>query len=288
MKNASPYEGKLDLGSIELNCYVTESGERLISQADVFRAFGRENRGARRTTEGLIKVPPFMDAKNLLPFIEEDLHQVITPIKFANAQGGNVIAYKAEIIPLVSDLYLKAREAGVLTEKQLMVAKASELLVRSLAKVGIIALIDEATGYQHERERDELQKILKQYISEELLAWEKKFPDEFYKEIFRLRAWDFTVNGIKKRPGIIGTWTNKLVYNQLPKGILQELKKKTPKSAAGNYTARFHQNLTVNIGEPHLEKQMVSIITLMNISKDWREFIKFFNKKFGQQELDLD
>jgi hypothetical protein len=189
---------------------------------------------------------------------------------------------------LVSDLYLKAREAGVLTEKQLMVAKASELLVRSLAKVGIIALIDEATGYQHERERDELQKILKQYISEELLAWEKKFPDEFYKEIFRLRAWDFTVNGIKQRPGIIGTWTNKLVYNQLPKGILQELKKKTPKSAAGNYTARFHQNLTVNIGEPHLEKQMVSIITLMNISKDWREFIKFFNKKFGQQELDLD
>jgi hypothetical protein len=45
--------------------------------------------------------------------------------------------------------------------------------------------------------------------------------------------------------------------------------------------------LTQDIGNPHLEKQLISLISLMNISKDWREFKKFFNKKFGQQEFDF-
>mgnify|MGYP003561277120 CR=1 FL=1 len=52
--------------------------------------------------------------------------------------------------------------------------------MRAFARVGITALVDEATGYQYERENDELQKILKAYISEELLPWQKRFPDIFY------------------------------------------------------------------------------------------------------------
>jgi hypothetical protein len=88
-------------------------------------------------------------------------------------------------------------------------------LVRAFAKVGIVALVDEATGYQYDREKDALQKILEQYISPELLPWEKRFPDEFYREIFKLKGWDFTVNGINKRPSIIGKWTMKrLVQNK--------------------------------------------------------------------------
>ena len=70
--------------------------------------------------------------------------------------------------------------------------------MRAFARVGITALVDEATGYQYEREHDELQKILKAYISEELLPWQKRFPDIFYKELFRLNGWNYTVNGIKK------------------------------------------------------------------------------------------
>nr|WP_255489844.1 P63C domain-containing protein [Dysgonomonas sp. 25] len=38
------------------------------------------------------------------------------------------------------------------------------------------------------------------------------FPDTFYYEIFRLKGWDYTVSGIKKRPGVIGTWTKELIY----------------------------------------------------------------------------
>ncbi|MGZ7317544.1 P63C domain-containing protein, partial [Streptococcus pyogenes] len=109
----------------------------------------------------------------------------------------------------------------------------------SLAKVGVTALVDEATGYQYERERFELQKIFKAYISEELLKWQKMFPDDFYMEIFRLNGWSYDVQSIKRRPGVVGKWTNELIYKRLPDGVLEELKRRTPKTKKGQYKARF-------------------------------------------------
>lgn len=197
--------------------------------------------------------------------------------------------YEATVLVDLCDLVLEARKHGVkFTERQTEIAHQCEILIRSFAKVGIIALIDEATGYQYIREKDELQKILKAYIAPELLPWQKRFPDEFYKEIFRLNNWNFTVKGIKQRPGVVGTWTKQLVYNQLPKGVLKELYIKTPKSATtGKLTKRLHQSLTMDIGNPHLEKQLISVITLMNVSNDWDDFIRLYNKKFGQQEIEF-
>lgn len=184
-------------------------------------------------------------------------------------------------------MLITLNKAGILRDNQKVFAEQAEIIIRSVAKVGIIALIDEATGYQHNREKDELQKILSAYIAKELLPWQKRFPDEFYQEIFRLNGWDYTVNGIQKRPGVIGTWTIKLIYNLLPKGVREELEKKTPKSAAGNKTARLHQGLTIDVGEPHLEKQLISVITLMNISDSWKDFIKNFGKKFQKDLIEL-
>ncbi len=111
----------------------------------------------------------------------------------------------ATILRKVCEVWLKAREYNALQASQLPKAQKVELFMRYLADIGITALVDEATGYQYDRERDELQKILKAYISEDLLPWQKTFPDVFYKELFRLNGWDFTVNGIKKKPGVIGT-----------------------------------------------------------------------------------
>jgi hypothetical protein len=108
-------------------------------------------------------------------------------------------------------------------------------------------------------------------------------------EIFRLNGWDFTVQNIKKRPGVVGTWTNKIIYGQLPKGVLDELKAKTPKSASGNYTARFFQSLTADTGNPHLSAQLNQVIAIMRISDNWQQFLSNFNKmidrKNGQYEL---
>ena len=188
------HEGVLTLGNAEIDVAVLENGQRIVKQTGVFKALNRPSRGNAR----VIGIPVFMDAKNLQPFIDEELRSVISKVDYADKNGKIQQGFDANILPLVSDLYLKAREAGVITsQSQLETAKKAEILVRSLAKVAITALIDEATGYQYEREKDELQKILKKYISEELLPWEKRFPDEFYREIFKLNNWDFTVSQIK-------------------------------------------------------------------------------------------
>jgi hypothetical protein len=236
-------------------------------------------------------MPAFLDANNLQPYVGDDLMGVLNKVDYEALNNKEDSGYDASILPMLCKVYLDARQAKVLKPQQLPLARASEILLLGLSKIGIIALIDEATGYQYERENDELQTILKAYISKELLPWQKRFPDSFYKEIFRLNGWNYTVQDIKQRPGVVGTWTKKLIYQQLPKRVLKELEGNTPKNEAGKYKARLHQSLTPDIGNPHLQSQIYSIIGVMNISDDWKDFIRNFNKmvdrKNGVVELPL-
>ena len=55
--------------------------------------------------------------------------------------------YRATLLPNVCEVYLKACDARVLRSSQLPVSERAEIVMRGLAKVGIIALADEATGY---------------------------------------------------------------------------------------------------------------------------------------------
>lgn len=281
------HEGVLNIGNSNLEVAVLENGQRIITHSAVFKALDRTPRGNAR----LQGIPAFMDAQNLQQFVDKDLRAVIIKVEYLDKKGKLQQGFDANILPLVSDLYLKAREAGVITtEAQLNTAKKSEILIRSLAKVAIAALIDEATGYQYDREKAELQTILKAYISEELLAWEKRFPDEFYREIFRLNNWDFTVSQIKTgaRPGVIGTWTKKYIYSAMPKGILKALMDKTPRLESGGLKNKLHQSLTREQGIDHLNKQIISVVAIMGVSDTWKDFERLWNKKFGQQQLTFD
>jgi hypothetical protein len=282
------HEGKINIGDNKLNCAVLQDGTRVITTSAIFKAFGRTKRGRLIGEVRVPNMPAFIDANNLQPFIGEDLRGVLKQLDYIDKNGNESSGYNASILPLMCKMYLDAREANELKKAQKPLARASEILLLALSKIGIIALVDEATGYQYEREADELQKILKAYISEELLAWQQRFPHEFYKEIFRLRNWEYTAINIKQKPSVVGRWTNKLVYEQLPKGILKELKKLTPVDESGKRKHHYHRLLTDDIGHPHLQKQIVSIVTLMNVSDNWADFIKLFNKKFGQQQLPFD
>ena len=151
----------------------------------------------------------------------------------------------------------------------------------------LYAVIDEVTGYQDERDRNELQLILEKYVSQELLPWAKRFPDEFYKQMFRLKGWEYRG---KAKPSYAGKLTNEYIYNYLPPGVLNELKRKTPKNKNGNRSTRFHQFLTEDTGLPTLDHQLQQTIALMKASDTWEEFDKLFRKAMGepvQLELSL-
>lgn len=278
-------EKPLKINDIDIPCYVLENGQRVLSQSGMFKALGMSKGGSG---DGGDRLANFVRQDRLNPFIGKDLTAMIeSPIKFQVKKGTIANGYDAETLQSIVRAVSKAYLLGKLQKQQEHIGKNAEKLDDAFSKIGLIALIDEVTGYQYEREAHELQTILKAYISEELLSWQQRFPHEFYKEIFRLRGWEYTAANIKTKPSVVGHWTNRLVYDKLPKGILQELKKQTPKADNGNRKHHYHRLLTEDVGHPHLQKQIVSVVTLMSVSDTWRDFIKLYNKKFGQQELEF-
>nr|DAN18700.1 MAG TPA: P63C domain protein [Caudoviricetes sp.] len=286
------HEGILNLGGISIPCYVLQDGTRVLSGRGMQEALKMVDETEDGKQTAGTRLNRYLNQKSLNPFIYKDkeLDHFNPIICYKGTQKIN--GYEATILADICEAFLEARKSIELSVRQRIIADQCEILIRAFARVGITALVDEATGYQYERERDALQSILKAYINEELLKWQKLFPDVFYYEIFRLNKWDYTVKGIQKRPSVIGKWTNELIYKQLPKGVLEELKSKTPKSAEGNYTARFFQSLTPDIGHPALTAQIYKVIALMNISNNWNEFKSNFNRMVnrnnGQTEIDFE
>ncbi|WP_207788180.1 P63C domain-containing protein [Flavobacterium lotistagni] len=285
-KLKATHEGTLNIGGADLEVAVLEDGTRVITQSAVFKALDRPVRGNAR----LINMPVFMDAQNLQPFISEELMAVINKIEYIGVNNKKQEGYDATILPLVSDLYLRAREAkAIKLPSQMETAQKAEILVRSLAKLGITALVDEATGYQYDRERFELQKILNAYISDEILKWQLTFTDDFYKQVYRLWGLPFIPKYIKNKPSFIGNITTKYIYEQLPAGVLDKIREKTGKTAKGNWKYKWHQNLTQEVGREHLKKQIIEVTLLMEMSETKADFEKMFQKKYNKSaQLQFD
>jgi P63C domain len=181
-----------------------------------------------------------------------------------------------------------ARNEGVLLHNQEGTARVAEILIRGLARVGIIALVDEATGYQEVRACWELQKILEAYVREQFRPWVATFPDEFFREIYPLHDWEFKP-GTSQRTPHVGKLIKHYIYEQLPQCVLAELERVNPKNHKGNRPRKHHQHLTETTGNEHLDRQITSIITLMRISRNRAEFEEVFERTFppAQPKLPL-
>lgn len=272
----------LRIGEFEIPCYVLENDQRVVIQSGLLKALGMSTGGAKKA--GTRKIDEFLSNSAIKPFINSELgSRAFQSIEFKTPNGGTTIGYEATILVDICDAVLEAKKKGTLFKSQYHIAERAEMLIRAFAKVGIIALVDEATGYQDVRDRNALYKILEAYISPTLLPWTKRFPDEFYKEMFRLNGWIYDPTSVK-RPGVIGTWTNMLIYERLPDGVLEELKNKTPKNK------HLHRSLTPDVGHPHLSNQLAAVTAIMRMSPNWRKFKSNFARafNFGQAEIDFE
>jgi len=292
------YTGQVDIGQKKLPCAVLEDETRVITQAAFLRAIGRSRSPKAKT--GILStvddLPFFLQAKTLQPFIDEDLRTSTNPIFYENSKGGTEVGYDATLLPKVAEVYLAYRDAqlrknGSISAQYQHIIEASDILMRGLAHVGIIALIDEATGYQDVRARKALEEILDKFITNELRKWVKTFPDEFYMQMFRLKGWPYDPSSVA-RPAVIGRYTNDLVYDRLAPGVRKELEKLNPKNDHGNRTYRHFQHLTEDIGHPKLREHLASVIVLMKASTNWKDFMRSMNRalpKYGHTiELLLD
>ncbi len=262
----------LRIGDVELECYVLEDDTRVLTQATFLQALGRHRKANVRRAEGEEEpLPAILQGKAIRPFISDEIREKSRPIHFRLPTGQRASGYNAEVLPAVCEVYLQARDAGTLPTNQQHVAKQAEILMRGLAHVGIIALVDEATGFQDLRARNALAKILEAFIDKELQAWVQTFPDDFYRELFRLRDVDYPQSSVR-RPQYFGHLTNDIVYKRLAPGVLEELKRVTPRNEAGRRKHKYFQRLTSNVGYPKLREHLGSVVTIMKLSKDWRDF----------------
>ena len=262
----------LRIADTSLDAYVLEDGTRVLSQAGFLRALGRNKRAAMRSNI----VPPMLQGAGLEQFLTDDVLAMSRPISFRTPSGVRANGYSAELLPEVCEIYLKAREAGKLAPNQRPVAQQAEILMRSLAKVGIIALVDEATGYQELRARNALAQILERFIAKELQAYVRTFPNDYYREMFRLRSLRYPEDTVS-RPQYFGTLTNDIVYRRLAPGVLNELKKVTPRNSSGNHKHKLFQRLTANVGYPKLREHLGSVTAIMKLSDSWEQFMTKLN-----------
>ncbi len=265
---------------IKMDCYVTSDKIRYMSLRGTARVMNIKGGGSG----GLLRN---LKAKYLKPYLSDQLQTWIIGAsngKFSKSKavyGPPFIPFEATLFVDICKAYIDADNAGVLNKKQKITANRLLGIMTAFAKVGIVAVIDEITGYQEERNSTDLQKLFSLYISEEYSPWAKRFPDEFYEEIHRLRGWgSFSKQG-RKMPQVIGTYTNDLVYKYLPEGVLEMLKEKTPQSEAGNNLVRLHQSLTPEQGIQHLLSHMSTVMALMKISDTWDDFLYIFDRNFN-------
>ena len=281
------HSGVLRIGDAELECAVLDDGTRVLTEAHFMEAMGMYRSGAisvrRRSDKGSALIPLYLAHKNLKPFLDKHLGDVhLAPLRYRTTRGGIAHGIKADVIPAICDVWLDAEATGVLGKTQKKVAAKAALLVRALAHVGIVALVDEATGYQDARARDALARILEAFVANELRKWVRTFPPDFYKELFRLRKLPY--NGSLKRPQFIGHDTNNIVYSRLAPGVLDELRRKNPAGKRGARKSKHHQWLTDDTGHPKLQQHLAAVTALMKVSDTWSEFKELLNRALPKQK----
>lgn len=289
--NDATHRGRLRIGPVEIPCAVLKDGRRVLSGTGIANALGGRSGAAKRLKTEAERdgahMPVFLASRSLLPYISNELMSgPLKPVIYRSGDG-EVEGYPAEALPEICNIWLQARQDGVLNAQQADRAQAAEIIMRGLAELGIIALVDEATGYQDTRDRDALQAILDKYLQKEFAAWAKRFPDAFYREIFRLRGWNWSAMSVA-RPGVVGRYTNNIVYERLAPGILDELQRMNPTQEAGGRARKHHQHLTEDIGHPALAQHLHAVIGLMRASATWSQFMTLLNRAFPKKGSQLE
>jgi hypothetical protein len=262
----SAFPGTLMMGSLELECHVLDDGRRVLTGSEIVRALrGTKSKPAsvQRYFDGMPNFAPGM-------FDDRMMHFRI-PNNPTTALG-----FEATVLIDICDLYIAADEAGTLKSNQRGLVRQSWTIMRASSKVGIEALIDEATGYQEVREKRALQVKLQAFIAEDMQKWVKTFPDEFWHELARLEGIRYQA---RHRPLRWGNYVLKFVYRAMDEDVAAELKKRTPNP---HYKQNLHQHLR-DFGKDQLQRQLGGVIAIMRQCNDMSEFRARFETVYEKQ-----
>jgi hypothetical protein len=267
--------GPVKIFDVELDCYILQDGTAILNKGKMMKAIGRAWKGTSRTDR-----PNFIGAINLQSFIKPELEEKLNGIEFY--YGSQLMSgYHADILPLVCNVYLEAREAGVLSPNQLPIAKKCEMLIRSFARVGIVALIYEQLGFEKYKHPDALRMLIESYLAEEIRKWSKEFPDELFFQMDRIYGNLKTTS--RNRPQYYAKFIRKYIYEPIEKGfLLDKLDELNPVTDKGTRKARLHSLLNEEKGLPILRSQLWQVHAALKLSSNKRKFEDNYARLMGQ------
>lgn len=262
------YSGSLSLGDKPVDCYVLDDKSRVISMRATVKAIANDDNGDLSKYVGVKSLQPYIDAAG----ISNKFVEFTIPGNPNKAKG-----ITAETFLDICSAYVSALTSGApLTEKQKGIAVNCSILLSACAKTGLIALIDEATGYQYVREENALQIKIRAFISDELRAWEKTFPDELWEQFGRLTGWS---GSLQQRPKYWGKLVLELIYDALDPDVATYLKQNKPAPRHGrNYHQWFTEEYGVNQLVTHIN-QITGIAKTCSTIDELRHKVALYYKK---------
>lgn len=265
--------GTLKLGALELECHVLNDHRRVLTQREIVKAIsgGRDSGNLRA----------YLDRN---PLIVNAL-DVGAEIEFIVEKSTVAIGREATTLVEICEKYLEAEEKELLKPNQLGLARQAQTIIRACAKVGIIALVDEATGFQKIRSERALQLKLQAFIAEDMQEWARMFPDEFWLELARLEGIKYSP---KSRPLRWGKYIMAFVYDAIDKDVGVKLRQINPDPHHG----KNHHQWLRDFGRDKVSEQITKVVTIMKLCNDMDDFkAKFrrvFRKTEGQGDLFYD
>ena len=259
------FRGKLTIGDVEMECHVLNDFRRVLTQREMVRVLspaGRESGNLAGYFQSKAFADKPLDLGAVIPFRVPGTQYV--------AHG-----YEATTLIEICERYLEARDEGLLRGGQKKLAVQAEIVIRSCAKVGIIALIDEATGYDKFKTKQEYQLKLQAFIADELQEWARMFPDDFWFELARLENIHYSP---RARPLRWGKYVMMFVYDAIDEDIGKELRKKNPDP---HYLQNHHQWLK-KFGRDKVHDQITKVVTIMKLCENIDEFRQKFSKLFNR------
>lgn len=273
------FSGILTIGELEIPCHVLNDGKRVLHQRGIVKSLGMARGGSSKG--GGDRLAHFVQGKALSQFISKDLQQVTTaPLRFKTTQGAIAYAYEATVLADLCEAVLAAWQAGELQAQQEHIARQCVILMRGFARIGIVALVDEATGYDKVKKQRDLQIKLQAFIADELQEWARMFPEEFWLELARLEGIHYSP---RNRPLRWGKYVMMFVYDAIDGDVGTELRKKNPNP---HFLKNHHQWLK-KFGRDKVHVQIEKVVTIMKLCDDMDDFRRKFAKVFRKGPLQL-
>ena len=143
-------------------CYVLSDGRRVLSRTSALAALaGAEDVSLGGDLQRYVKPAE----KHLRVALADELIE----FRIDNVSNKKVFGITADCFLDICRAFVRARDSGDLsTDRQIDIAKNANAFLSACANVGLIALIDEATGYQYMRAEDALRVKLRAYLEEEM------------------------------------------------------------------------------------------------------------------------